>query len=109
MDKVIKDTHFTLVMEIQRPDAKKRLSIGQAMEEPAAAYNIYRNSLGQIVLDPVKGTPVYEAWLFENKDAWVRTVNAYGRPTHKTTLRVPTESSSIMVPTREWARDTSPF
>jgi len=69
MDKVIKDTHFTLVTEIQRPDAKKRLSIGQAMQEPAAAYNIYRNSLGQIVLDPVKAVPVYETWLFENKDA----------------------------------------
>ena len=66
---MIKDTHFTLVTEIQKPDAKKRLSIGQAMEEPAAAYNIYRNSLGQIMLDPVKAVPVYEAWLFENKKA----------------------------------------
>jgi len=66
---VIKDPHFTLVTEIQKPDAKKRLSIGQAMEEPAAAYNIYRNPLGQIVLDPVKAVPVYETWLFENKKA----------------------------------------
>ena len=61
MDNVIKDSDFKLITEIQRPDAKKRLSIGQAMEGPAAAYNIYRNSLGQIVLDPVKAVPVYEA------------------------------------------------
>lgn len=70
MGNVIKDTRFTLVTEIQKTDAKKRLSIGQAMEEPAAAYNIYRNPLGQIVLDPVKAVPVYETWLFENRKAW---------------------------------------
>jgi len=69
MSNVIKDPKFTLVTEIQKPDAKKRLSIGQAMEEPAAAYNIYRNSLGQIVLDPVKAVPVSETWIFENKAA----------------------------------------
>lgn len=65
---VVKNPNFKLVTEMQKPDAKKRLSIGQAMED-AAAYNIYRNALGQIVLDPVKAVPVHEAWLFENKDA----------------------------------------
>ena len=69
VEKLIKDTHFDLVTEIQKPDAKKRLSIGQAMEEPAAAYNIYRNSLGQIMLDPVKAVPVYESWIYGNKKA----------------------------------------
>ena|ERR1700690_1813617 len=69
MSNVIKGTHFKLVTEMQKPDAKKRLSIGMAMEEPPAAYNIYRNSLGQIVLDPVKAVPVHESWLFENKKA----------------------------------------
>lgn len=68
MHAVIKDSNFKLVTEMQKPDAKKRLSIGQAMED-AAAYNIYRNPLGQIVLDPVKAVPVHEAWLFEDKDA----------------------------------------
>jgi len=66
---VIKDTHFQLVTEIQKTDAKKRLSLGHALEEPGAAYNVYRNRLGQIVLDPVKAVPAYEAWLFENKAA----------------------------------------
>jgi hypothetical protein len=69
MGNVIKDNRFTLVTEIQKPDAKKRLSIGQAVEEPAAAYNIYRNALGQIVLDPVRAVPLYETWLFDNKKA----------------------------------------
>ena len=55
--------------EIQKPDAKKRLSLGQVVEEPGVAYNVYCNRLGQIVLDPVKAVPAYEAWLFENKAA----------------------------------------
>jgi hypothetical protein len=69
MERVIKDTHFKLVTEIQKPDAKKRLSLGMAMEDASSAYNIYRNRLGQIVLDPVKAVPAYETWLFENKPA----------------------------------------
>jgi hypothetical protein len=69
MERVIKDTDFELVTEIQKPDAKKRLSLGHAMKQVGSAYNIYRNRLGQIMLDPVKAVPVYETWLFENKPA----------------------------------------
>jgi hypothetical protein len=69
MEYHLKDTQFTLVTDFQKPDAKKRLSIGHAVQEPAAAYNIYRNSLGQIMLDPVKAVPLHETWLFENKKA----------------------------------------
>ena len=69
MERVINDADFTLVTEIQKPDAKKRLSLGSAMGHLGVAYNIYRNRLGQIVLDPVKTIPAYEAWLFENKKA----------------------------------------
>ncbi len=69
MSDIIKDPHFTLVTEIQKTDAKKRLSLGQVVEEAGATYNIYSNRLGQIVLDPVKAIPAYEAWLFENKSA----------------------------------------
>ncbi len=65
---VIKDPDFELMVEAQRPDAKKRLSIGQAMTK-GAAYAIYRNSLGQIVLDPVVTIPASELWLFKNKRA----------------------------------------
>jgi hypothetical protein len=69
MEGVIKDTDFELITEIQRPDAKKRLCLGLAMEQLGVCYNIYRNRLGQIVLDPVKPVPAYETWLFENKEA----------------------------------------
>jgi hypothetical protein len=69
MEYVIKETHFELLTEIQKTDAKKRLSLGTAVQEAGAVYNIYRNSLGQIMLDPVMAVPAYETWLFDNKSA----------------------------------------
>ena len=35
----------------------------------ATAYNIYRNPLGQLILDPVRTIPVSEMWLYENPQA----------------------------------------
>jgi hypothetical protein len=63
---IIKNAEFELMNEIVKPDAKKRLSLGGAVMEEAAAYNVYRNQLGQIVLDPVKAVPAYETWIYEN-------------------------------------------
>jgi hypothetical protein len=65
---VIKNADFRLVSEFAQPDAKKRLSLGEALSG-ATAYNIYRNPLGQIVLDPVKAVPASEMWLYENEEA----------------------------------------
>jgi hypothetical protein len=65
---VLKNTDFQLISEFAQPDAKKRLSLGGALGE-STAYNIYRNSLGQLVLDPVKAVPASEVWLFENASA----------------------------------------
>ena len=65
---VIKNTDFQLVTQFAQPDAKKRLSLGAALAG-GAAFNIYRNTLGQLLLDPVKTIPASEAWLFENPAA----------------------------------------
>jgi hypothetical protein len=65
---VIKNADFRLVSEFAQPDAKKRLSLGEALAG-ATAYNIYRNPLGQIILDPVKAVPASEMWLYENAQA----------------------------------------
>jgi len=65
---VIKSNDFELVSEFAQPDAKKRLSLGDALSG-ATAYNIYRNTLGQVVLDPVKAVPVSEVWLYDNPQA----------------------------------------
>jgi hypothetical protein len=65
---VIKNDDFQLISEFAQPDAKKRLSLGEALSG-ATAYNIYRNSLGQLILDPVKAVPASEMWLYENPQA----------------------------------------
>jgi hypothetical protein len=65
---IIRDTDFELVSEFAQPDAKKRLSLGEALGG-AKAFNIYRNPLGQLILDPVKTVPVSEMWLYENAEA----------------------------------------
>jgi hypothetical protein len=65
---VIKNADFQLISEFAQPDAKKRLSLGEALSG-ATAYNVYRNTLGQIVLDPVKAVPASEMWLYENPQA----------------------------------------
>jgi len=69
MPTVLKDQDFQLVTEFVQPDAKKRLPLGEALAE-GNSFNIYRNSFGQIVLDPVKTVPVSEAWLFGNPQAF---------------------------------------
>lgn len=65
---IIRNSDFELVSEFAQPDAKKRLSLGEA-SQGASAYNIYRNSLGQLILDPVRTVPVSEMWLYENAQA----------------------------------------
>jgi hypothetical protein len=62
---VIKNREFELISEFAQPDSKKRLSLGEALT-CGVAYNVYRNALGQLVLDPVKTIPLSEAWLWEN-------------------------------------------
>jgi len=65
---VIKNTNFQLVIEFAPADTKKRLTLGEAIVG-GGAFNIYRNTLGQLFLDPVKAIPASEAWLFENPTA----------------------------------------
>ena len=51
-------------------DGKKRITLGAAIPEPAAGvrYRVLKNDLGQILLDPVKSVPAYEAWVYENPE-----------------------------------------
>jgi hypothetical protein len=65
---VLKNTDFQLITEFAQPDAKKRITLGEALRG-ATAFNIYRNPLGQLILDPVKTVPASELWLYENQQA----------------------------------------
>jgi hypothetical protein len=65
---ILKNGDFRLISEFAQPDAKKRLSLGEALAG-ATAYNVYCNALGQVILDPVKAVPASEMWLYENPQA----------------------------------------
>ncbi len=69
MDRLIKDTAFELVANSVKPDSKKRIVLSRIGIAEGVMYHIYRNSYGQIVLDPQVSIPAYEAWLFNNKEA----------------------------------------
>ena len=60
---IIKDSDFHLVKAFVRPDARQRLVLGEALAG-GTAFTIYRNALGQLLLDPVTSIPAAEAWLF---------------------------------------------
>jgi hypothetical protein len=65
---VIKKADFRLISEFAQPDAKKRLSLGVALSG-VTAFNIYQNTLGQLILDPVKAVAASEMWLYQNPQA----------------------------------------
>jgi len=66
---VIKDSLFEKVADSVKPDAKKRVLIPKCLVQEGISYHIYRNSIGQIVLDPQVTIPASELWLFNNPDA----------------------------------------
>ena len=57
---VVKDSHFEGYGEV-RVDAKNRITLGKKGAVDATSYKVYRNSLGQIILDPQVSIPAHEA------------------------------------------------
>lgn len=51
------------------PDSKRRVNLGAAVHStPGIRYKVLKNELGQILLDPVKTVPAYEAWVYESPE-----------------------------------------
>lgn len=65
---ILKDQEFEEVAEV-RVDAKRRVALGKMLAQSVSSYRIYRNSVGQIILDPMVTIPAHEAWLFKNREA----------------------------------------
>ena len=66
---VIRDSNFEEYGEA-RVDSKKRITLGGSASGKISSYKIYRNALGQLVLDPQVSIPAHEAWLYQNKEAF---------------------------------------
>jgi len=69
ISQIIKDASFEMVADGAKLDAKKRIVLPKASVLEGVTYHIYRNSIGQIVLDPHVSIPASEVWLFRNKEA----------------------------------------
>jgi hypothetical protein len=69
MAAIIKDENLTRVADNVKPDAKKRVVLPKLLVREGITYNIYANSIGQIILDPQVTIPASEAWLFKNPEA----------------------------------------
>lgn len=51
------------------PDNRNRVHLGTAIKTPdGVRYKVKHNDQGQILLDPVKLVPAYEAWFHNNPD-----------------------------------------
>ena len=66
-NEIVKDTHFEEVAEV-KVDSKNRVTLGKNKTK-AHIYKVYRNPIGQIILDPQMTIPAHEQWLFKNKEA----------------------------------------
>jgi hypothetical protein len=60
-----------LIARDVRPDGRRRVTLGKALDglDPDAAFAVYRDDLGRIILDPQVSIPASEAWLFRNPKA----------------------------------------
>lgn len=60
-----------LIARDVRPDARRRVTLGKALEglDADAAFAVYRDKLGRIILDPQVSIPAREVWLFRNAKA----------------------------------------
>ena len=68
-ENIVKDMHFEEVAQVKL-DAKRRITLGKKKNMiKANIYKVYRNAIGQIILDPQVTIPAHEQWLFKNKDA----------------------------------------
>ena len=57
-----------LIARDVRPDGRRRVTLGKALDglDPDAAFAVYRDDLGRIILDPQVSIPAREAWLYRN-------------------------------------------
>jgi len=66
---IVRDSHFEEVTEV-RVDSKNRVTLGKNKNTTKARiYKVYRNAIGQIILDPQVTIPAHEAWLYQNPEA----------------------------------------
>lgn len=63
-------SEYRLVARDVRPDSRKRVALGRALEDlEDPSFNVYKDEAGRIILEPHVSIPASEAWLFRNRKA----------------------------------------
>ena len=66
---IVRNAHFEEVAQV-KVDSKNRITLGKNKNTlKVNLYKVYRNDVGQIILDPQATIPAHEQWLFKNKEA----------------------------------------
>ena len=65
---IIKEPDFEPYGEA-KVDSKNRITLKRSGSVKITSYKVYRNSLGQYILDPQVTIPAHEAWLYQNPKA----------------------------------------
>ena len=65
---ILKDADFEEISEA-RVDSKHRITLGRTIPSRVTSFRVYRNTHGQVILDPMVSMPAHETWLFKNKRA----------------------------------------
>ena len=65
---IVKNSQFEEIAEV-KVDSKNRITLGKNKVMKIHIYKVYRNTIGQIILDPQVTIPAHEQWLFKNKKA----------------------------------------
>ena len=65
---IVKNSQFEEIAEV-KVDSKNRITLGKNKAMKIHIYKVYRNTIGQIILDPQITIPAHEQWLFKNKKA----------------------------------------
>lgn len=85
---VIKSLRFRRLATNVKPDAKNRVVLSRATRAEGVTYHVYRNEMGQIVLDPQVSIPASEAWLLRNAAARAAVVRGLKEAAEGKTTRV---------------------
>ena len=65
-NKIIKNDNFYKIASNIKPDVKKRVVLCKEAIAEGLTYHVYRNELGQIILDPQISIPASEVWLYKD-------------------------------------------
>jgi hypothetical protein len=92
IDPTVKNGDFEKIADSVKPDSKKRVVLHGVQTVHGVTYHIYKNSIGQILLDPQVTIPASELWLFNNQEAFASVMRGLSDAAQGRVSKVDTDS-----------------